>query len=232
MSSSTSPPKSKVLIVDDDRDIAELVQTLLTDEGFDAVVLSDLGSDVIRAAVGQVEPDCILLDSEGSHEYGHAWLDAAWVRARDRPVPVIMFSAHGTAVREAREGTSPRSQAAGFAAIIGKPFDIDELLEMIGRCVGAMMPFNHSPEAESKRTQALTDRLVARGARNIRTSTQREWATFHSQDGTFVQLYWSQQEGAYLVVRLSQSRERMETVGNFFDLDTAITTALGERTNP
>ena len=36
---------------------------LLPDEGYAASLLSTASSDTLRAAVGPLEPDCILLDS-------------------------------------------------------------------------------------------------------------------------------------------------------------------------
>jgi hypothetical protein len=53
-----------------------------------------------------LEPDCVLLDSDAGGDYGQSWDTAAWAHARGRPSPVVMFTAHIGASREADEGTS------------------------------------------------------------------------------------------------------------------------------
>jgi CheY-like chemotaxis protein len=51
-----------VVVIDDDRDIAEVVQTILLDEGLtvSCLYLQDAGD--VRAAIERIEPDCVLLD--------------------------------------------------------------------------------------------------------------------------------------------------------------------------
>src|SRR5712691_5753233 len=66
--------KRRVLVLDNDRDIAELVHAVLTDAGFEVSELTDLRSDAIRIAVGQQEPDCVLLDGASSADPVPAWV--------------------------------------------------------------------------------------------------------------------------------------------------------------
>ena len=75
----------------------------------------------------------------------------------------------------------------------------------------------------------MVKRLEAAGAQNIHVSTRREWATFETVDGTFVQIYWWERDGVYYVGRYAQSGGRLETVGRFYDLDLAIAMATGIR---
>jgi CheY-like chemotaxis protein len=133
---------------------------------------------------------CVLLDSDDKAEYGLAWDVAAWLGTRERRVPVIMFTASQAAVREAREATSSRSQAAQFDAVLSKPFDLDELVDSVARAVGHAVPFDPAPGAEARRTARLRTKLEAAGAQEIHTSTRREWANFRTADGTLVQIYW------------------------------------------
>jgi CheY-like chemotaxis protein len=139
----------KVLIVDDEPGLAHLVSTILIDEGYQVSVLSDTRPEMIRAAVGRLEPDCILLDSAGRAAYGGSWVEAAWLHDRARPVPTIMFTAHAQAEQEAREGESPRSRAAAFTAILPKPFDLDDLLETVARCTALSASFERSARETS-----------------------------------------------------------------------------------
>jgi CheY-like chemotaxis protein len=144
-----------VLVVDDDPVLSGLVQTVLTDEGYRVAGLTTLSSDAIRTAVGRLEPDCVLLDSRGPTDYGDSWRDAAWARARPRAVPVVMFTASLAAQREAAAGASARSRAAGLFAVLGKPFDLDELVATVARAVGSIAPFDRAGGADARRPAAL-----------------------------------------------------------------------------
>jgi CheY-like chemotaxis protein len=126
----------KVLIVDDDSDIAHLVEEVLSEDGYAITILSDARLEAIQAAVAQLEPDCMLLDGGVGSGYGASWESAALMAARLPAVPVIMFTAHAGAAAEAMENTSERSQAAGFAAVLPKPFNLTELLRAVEVAVG------------------------------------------------------------------------------------------------
>ena len=217
---------AKVLVIDNDRDITELLHAVLTDEGHAVSTLAEVASDAIRVAVGQLEPDCILLDGQGSEDYGQSWAEAAWLQARSRSIPVIMFTAHEVAGREAEAGLSERSRAASFAAVIPKPFDLDELVAIVARVVGQSAPFDTSVEAEAARSAALVEKLGGAGASDIHASTRREWANFHNPHGAFMQLYWWQYGGVYYVVRYDESGGILRQVGRFYDLDVAIALAM------
>jgi DNA-binding response OmpR family regulator len=186
-----------VLVIDSDQDIADIIYAVLSDAGYLVSVLASVDPDVIRTAVGQLEPDCVLLDGASPAGYGTSWIEAAWLRRRDRQVPVIMFTVDLPAGQEAREATSARSQAAGFHAVLNKLFDLDELLEVVASAVGRSVRFDPSAAAEAGRTERLRARLEAVGAQEIHLSTRREWANFKTADGTLVQLYWWQRDGVY-----------------------------------
>jgi DNA-binding response OmpR family regulator len=223
------PSRAKVLIIDDDRDITELVYAILADEGFAVSVLDSVDGDAIRVAINQLEPDCVLLDGNSPSEYGLSWDHAAWIHGRDRPVPLIMFSGHAADVREAEDGNSSRSRAAGFVSRLPKPFDIDDLLQQVATAVGRSVPFDASRSAEQQRTAALVTRLQAAGARDVRSSDRREWATFRTDDESLVQLYFWQRDGVYYVVRHAETGGKLETLGQFFDLETAISMGMTVR---
>ncbi len=214
-----------VLVMDSDRDVAEIVYAVLTDAGFMVSMLLDVEHDAIRTVIGRLEPDCVLLDGDSAGDYGQSWGEAAWLATRDRHVPVIMFTVDRRAEREAREATSGRSQAAQFEAVLNKPFDLDELVDVVARAVGHAVPFDPSPASEAQRTARLRAKLEAAGAQEIDVSIRREWATFQTADGTVVQIYWWQRDGVYYVLRYAESGGRVDQVGRVYDLDVAI--ALG-----
>lgn len=219
----------RILVVDDDADVADVVLAILTDDGYEVSTLTDTAHESIRAAVGKQEPDCILLDGSPGPTYGPSWTEAAYLAARGRSVPTVMFSAHAADVREARAAETERAQAADFAAIVAKPFALDDLLAAVATACGNSEPFNHSAEGDRKRTVALARRLRQEGATDIRTSDRREWATFRPRDSDVMcQLYWWQRVGVYLVGSY-QDDGTLTRIGNFFELEAAIAAAMAAK---
>jgi len=220
--------RGTVLVVDNDQDIAELVRAVLVDEGYTVEVVEDMRADAIAAAVGRVEPDAVLLDGE-SHVvgYGSSWGEAARLTERTRRVPVIMFTAHSPDLREGRDGRTPRSTAAGFAAVLAKPFEVEDLIIAVAKAVGGSVPFDGSPTADAARSTALGDELAAIGGQDIRPSARREWVTFRTPGGRLMQVYWWQAGGSYLIGRYDEDGSHMENVSRTFDRAAAV--ALCER---
>lgn len=216
--------RPRVLCVDDDRDVAEVVQAILADSGYAISCLYDVSDESLRRAVGQLEPDCVLLDGVPGTEYG-SWDSAAWLDRRARHIPVVMFTAHHLDVKEAEEGSSKRARDAGFFAVIEKPFQIDALLDVVAEAVGKSDQFDTSAAGEATRTEALVDALATRGATNIEPSKRREWATFTDKRGTLFQIYWWQDRGVYHVARFKPDG-RMQMLGQFTELSAAIEIAL------
>jgi CheY-like chemotaxis protein len=218
---------AKVLLVDNDADIADVVVAILSDEGYAVATLLQADHHAIASAVGMQEPDCVLLDgTPGQATYGGSWAEAAYLAARDRAIPTIMFTAHARDVEEARTGESDRALAAYFAAIVPKPFDLDELLDAVATACAASVRFDATPAGDRTRTRELARRLKAAGATDVRTSERREWATF--RDGTgdeLYQLYWWQRLGVYIVGRYDADAH-LQPVGQFFELAAAIDAAL------
>lgn len=218
-------PGPSVLCVDDDHDIAEIVEAVLDDEGYAVSCLYTSDRGMLARTVGQLEPDCVLLDSASAVGYDQAWIEAASLGTRSRPVPVVMFTAHSQDAAEARTGSSERALAAHFVAVLEKPFQLDDLVAAVAKATGQAVPFNHSPAAEKARTRALVEALQARGATEVEPSKRREWATFRDKEGHLCQMYWWQSRGVYQLGRY-QATGRMTMVGQFVDRDAAIEAVL------
>jgi hypothetical protein len=137
-----------------------------------------------------------------------------------------MFTAHENALQEATAHESERSQAAAFAGIVGKPFDLDDLLNVVAEATGRSVPFDRSAAAESARTASLVAALEAGGATDIHTSTRREWVTLRAPSGRLVQLYWWQRRGLYICGAYDDEQGEMSTLGQFADRDAATACAL------
>ena len=215
-----------VLVVEDTPAIGDLVHTVLTDEGYAVSLLTSVTDGAIRAAVGRLEPDCVLLDSAGHGDYEPAWLSAVWAHTRERPVPVVMFTAGTEAVREAAAGESARS--AAIHAVVAKPFDLDVLLDAVADAVGSVPRFDRSAVGEARRTDALVAQLQAAGARDVRASARREWASCYAGpvggpgDDVLTLVYWSPRDGVYYVLRQPQDTGALRQVGRFHDLAAAV----------
>ncbi|ODT59093.1 MULTISPECIES: sigma-54 dependent transcriptional regulator [Paracoccus] len=116
-----------ILIVDDERDIRELIADILRDEGFDTRMAAN--SDEAVAALNDREPSLMILDIwlKDSRMDG---IDILKQVKRNNPdVPVIIISGHGNieiAVAAIKQG------AYDF---IEKPFNIDQLMVVINRAM-------------------------------------------------------------------------------------------------
>lgn len=113
--------------------------------------------------------------------------------------------------------------------MLSKPFDLDELVEVVTRAATHGIPYDTSAAAEAQRTTRLHEKLEAAGAREIHLSSRREWADFLTPDGTLVQLYWWQRDGVYYVARYATAGGKLDQVGRFHDLDAAIALAMTVR---
>ena len=80
----------KILIVDDDVNICELLRLYLSKEGFDTVVCND-GESALRLAIDD-KPDLVLLDIMLPKLDG--WQVCRGIR-RESDVPIIMTTAKG-----------------------------------------------------------------------------------------------------------------------------------------
>lgn len=215
-----------VLLVDNDEAVTELVTAILTDEGFQVTTLTETDHDAIAAAVGRLEPDCMLLDNAEGADFGSSWSQAAYLSHRARAVPAIMFTAHAAAVAEARDKSTERAIQAGFSSIVPKPFTLDELLDAVVTATGQSQRFDRSEVADRERTAELVQQLRDAGATDIRTSERREWATFVSpHDDRIYQLYWWQRKGLYMIGRYDEDA-RLETIGRFYERIAAIASAM------
>jgi hypothetical protein len=51
-------------------------------------------------------------------------MNAAWMRERTRPIPVIVFTAHLVELAESQIGISEPSKKAAFQGSLPRPFDL------------------------------------------------------------------------------------------------------------
>lgn len=142
-----------VLVVEDDPALSKLVSGLLSEAGYSPVTIADHA--LIGAAVERWEPRLVILDGEILRTgEARSWDDAVAIRRAHPEVPVVMFSADGSALAEARAGTTERSRAASFAGIVGKPFLVEEFLAAVKGAVGRPIPLEEAVDDGS--AEAIT----------------------------------------------------------------------------
>ena len=116
-----------VLVVDDEKDIRQLIGQIVSEEGFKVSLAGD--SESAMNEINNNAPDLIILDIwlKDSHMDGIELLKT--VRSNDRNIPVVIISGHGNieiAVAAVKQG------AYDF---LEKPFNSDQLLVVIKRAL-------------------------------------------------------------------------------------------------
>lgn len=114
-----------ILIVDDERDIRELVSGVLSDEGYECRTAGD--SRAALQAIDERRPSLVLLDVwlHGSQMDGLEVLDE--IKKREPELPVIIFSGHGNI------DTAVSAVSRGAMDFIEKPFEAERLLLLVER---------------------------------------------------------------------------------------------------
>lgn len=108
----------KILIIDEDRDILELITFILEEKGFE--VIASLSGNILDDVL-EINPDLILLDDWLADLNGHKLCSILKTTPITKHIPVILISAS--------MGLEQLSQDCFADSYIEKPFDID-LLEL------------------------------------------------------------------------------------------------------
>ena len=115
----------RVLVVEDEDAVGDVVADVLTDEGYD-VRRARNGREALNVLVGWV-PQVILLDLMMPEMDGWAFRARQRQLATAAAVPVIVLSG----AREARA----RAAELGAVEALSKPFDLDEVIAAVGRWI-------------------------------------------------------------------------------------------------
>lgn len=117
----------KILIMDDDPTIADLLREALADEGYETHMTTQ--SLRFFDAVTEVQPDLILLDLMMQYLDGRDELKLMEMSSFN--IPVIVVTAFLDADKEAEE-----FRKAGVVHIVYKPFDLDQLVDLVKETIG------------------------------------------------------------------------------------------------
>lgn len=122
---------SRVLVMNDDQSILELFQLILEPEGYEVLLSKIPFQDV--SEIECLHPHLIILDFKfGTHAEGFLLLQKIRMYPPISAIPVILCTA---ATREVCEQEDILIQKG--VPVIYKPFDLDELLQVIHRFLPA-----------------------------------------------------------------------------------------------
>ena len=135
----------KILIVEDDVNIADLLRMYLDKEGFQVFIANDGGKGITEFE--RVKPDLVLLDIMLPVMDG--WSVCREIRATSK-TPIIMLTAKGETLDKVS------GLEMGADDYIVKPFDVKEV---VARIHAVMRRYSGQPEEKSKK-KLVFDKLV------------------------------------------------------------------------
>ena len=126
-----------VLVVDDDADMLDVMKFVLDEAGY-SVRSAGNGKQALEATAAQV-PALVLLDMLMPVMDG--WQCARELRARYGHIPIVVVTA--------AENARAFGAEVGADDVLPKPFEIDDLLQVVERHVAKPAPSHPAPEAPS-----------------------------------------------------------------------------------
>ncbi|MDN5287568.1 MAG: response regulator [Mucilaginibacter sp.] len=114
----------RILAVDDDSDILEVLQYILEDSGYEVITLTD--GRYLFDKIKENQPDLILLDIMLGNLDGRDLCKRVKAHKETHDIPVILVSA-------SHDVSDSMNQIGAPDDFIAKPFDIEHLLGRIKR---------------------------------------------------------------------------------------------------
>jgi CheY-like chemotaxis protein len=112
----------RILVIEDDDDIREVMQDVLASEGFRVDVARD-GLDALRMLEHEAPPPLILLDMMMPRMDGETFLRVLRGRPALADATVVVISGNAA--------TREKAEQLHAAACLVKPFELDELLGLV-----------------------------------------------------------------------------------------------------
>ena len=125
-SATQASPLARVLVVDDERDMLEILRDFLGDEGYEVTVASS--GEQALAEFARAGADLVITDLRMPGIDGLQTL--VRVKQLDPQVPVIVVTGY------ASHDTARRCSEAGAFACVQKPVDLDDLLALVSKALG------------------------------------------------------------------------------------------------
>jgi two-component system, response regulator PdtaR len=157
----TTPPRTglRIAVADDERDMRQFLQEMLTHLGHTVVGAADTGRRLVEVCRAEA-PDLVVTDIKMPDLDG---LEAAAEVNRDRPVPVVVISAH-------HETELLDRAAAGYVmTYLVKPVKPTDLQAAIAMAVARFAQFRKATAEAAELKQALEDRKLVERAKGAVT---------------------------------------------------------------
>lgn len=112
----------KILAIDDDHDILEIIRLILEDEGYQVITLDN--GTAVKDTIAHIQPDLILLDVMLGDIDGREVCKDIKNSTISSQIPVIMISASHNLQNAVKLPGAPDS-------FLAKPFDIYNLIDVV-----------------------------------------------------------------------------------------------------
>ncbi len=122
------PSKRRVMIVDDDADARDLIESMLSGEGYELIKVSNATEVGLKAA--QLTPDLILLDFLMPDINGFEVCKALRDNELTRSIPIMAVTCLS------KEDDIERIFECGADEYLPKPFKVEELQEKVQELIG------------------------------------------------------------------------------------------------
>lgn len=122
--------KKRILILDDNQSVLDMLQEVLVYEGFEAIIIDET-NDLFNL-ITLHQPALILLDFRLNGKNGGAWCEQLKSNPEFMHIPVILFTAYSNkGIEQGRFGCDD---------FIAKPFDLFDLIARIKRLTVKDLP--------------------------------------------------------------------------------------------
>jgi DNA-binding response OmpR family regulator len=118
----------KIVLIEDDEDIRNIVTGVLEERGYDVFGLSTITT--LELLLG-LKADCFIIDEKLPHISGHIICILLKSKPETVSIPVILMSG--------MDELESRAELCNAEAFIKKPFVIDELIEKVDLSIRGMV---------------------------------------------------------------------------------------------
>jgi two-component system, chemotaxis family, chemotaxis protein CheY len=119
-------PLKKVLVVDDEQSMRDLLRLHLSNQGYQVLAAED--AIVAGHIVVSEKPDLLIVDVQMPYMNGYEFVEALKGDPQTRDIPVVFLTTDDNVASQAKK--------LGAAAYLQKPVTADRLLEVVDLFVG------------------------------------------------------------------------------------------------
>lgn len=167
--------RATVLLVDDDKDLLQLLSFRLRTAGYSVVAVDSAEKAIDQLRISR--PQLVISDLKMAGMDGLQLLEA--IRKDDASLPVIILTAHGS-IPDAISATH-----RGVFGFITKPFDSKDLLMQVERAVGLSGPAGSTPSRPTLGGDEWRKEIITRSPL-MEDLLQQTWLVAQSDASVFV----------------------------------------------